>query len=625
MDGFWSAVAQILNDLGVISERLFSNPDVREVAPYVGGALLLIWVVSLAWRYFPRRREIEEVPSFRMPRLEERAEKAEPDEKRESAIPESAKPERLRPARPKSVQPRPVQPETPHPTPVHPTAVHAETPRPEAGGLRMRSERIVSRDPRQLTGAQRPRSERPGTSAIQLPPGGLDPLRPALSDTYLRLAREQLATARSKEDIEAARLNAWGALAAEPKRKACREMLDAVEEAAELRLYETMSEAEKLAWRIVRLDTNVKVSTILERSRHRVGREVELSGWEPDELRSAARTFLARSRIGELALGLGVMASGATAIGETPSTTEAEAGMEGAEPAGDTKEAGGGKVAQMPRVVPLRAVRGAESAEASGEPEEGAAVSETEIELRRLYEHRRTQDSLGEMHPRTLVTRANLAHEIGRQGRNAEAEAQFRELLPIFRSSEDFGEMHSDTLAIWHNMAVELARQGRFEAAEKEFRELLGVLAGPGAPSPEHPLTLATRHDLAATVGAQGRYQEAELVFRDIWNMRRRPDVQGEDDPQTIWAQAQMLYMRELGRPGAEAEAQETADDETEAKAEEKAGPKPASEAGEKSEAKPEAEPEAAPEPEAEVGEEAEPESKPDDEDEENLPERKST
>lgn len=526
MDRFWVAVAQVLHDLGVITELLSANQDIRAAVPYIAAAFLVIWTPFLVWRLFPRRTG-----------------------KDGGAVSE-----------------RPEQADEP-----------PATERRESVAARVRKDRVAAGDPKEALGSLRVRSEpAERVAATRLPAGGLDPLRPALAEAYMRLARERLASAKSAEDVEAARLHAWGAVAAAPGRADCREMLAAIEEAARLRIHETASESDRQAWTILRFTSDAPAQSILERSRHRIGRSVELSGWEPEELRGAALAHLTRpSR--NLPLGLGGIPGPEAGEGAEFHTARVTA------EAGDAEESGG-NVAYMPsaglelrrasgggagavrfdarqagRAQRVVSINGRQGEQGPQQPDRAGAdaardgaspakegMSETEADLRRLLEHRRSADSLGELHPRTLMTRANIAHEVGRQGRHAEAEAEFQALRPIFAASEELGETHPDTLAVWHNLAVEIARQGRYEDAESEFRALLAVLAGPGGPGAFHPLTLATRHDLATTIGAQGRYSEAEIVFRDVWETRCRAEGQGKDDPRTLWARTQMLHMAEL-------------------------------------------------------------------------------
>ena len=116
---------------------------------------------------------------------------------------------------------------------------------------------------------------------------------------------------------------------------------------------------------------------------------------------------------------------------------------------------------------------------------------------------------LGEEHPQTLITRSNVAHHIGNQGRYQEAETEFRAIWEIERRPEVLGE--------------------------------------------EHPNTLTTRSNLAQQIGNQGRYQEAEKEFRAIWEIWRRPEVLGVEHSHVL--RVEFLIAKMLDRQGQEAEA----------------------------------------------------------------------
>ena len=56
-----------------------------------------------------------------------------------------------------------------------------------------------------------------------------------------------------------------------------------------------------------------------------------------------------------------------------------------------------------------------------------------------MEEIQRREDSLGPEHPDTLTTRANLAQQIGHQGRYAETEKEFRAIWEIWRREDRLG------------------------------------------------------------------------------------------------------------------------------------------------------------------------------------------
>lgn len=453
----------------------------------------------------------------------------------------------------------------------------------------------------------------------------LEPLRPALAEAYGAMARETLLLARKVEDIARARSHALGALAADPENRSAAQLLAQIEEAARLRVFQTMSEADALTWKILRLYGTASVSApgaaaLLNRSAHRTGKALYLSGWEDQDLRAAALAHLTRNGQDRAALTAPARESAAD-VGPTSaekgqaekvparkpgSGTEPRVGR-GMRPvrAGARAEpdkgvadavARGEVAAFRPREPEAAVARGlpfslhlaaelatefgtdADLAEASAQagagggrrvvtmlarpgaaavdPPAGAgpggatAPPEAEAELRRLLERRSREGDLGPEHPRTLATRANLAHEIALQGRHAEAEAEFRAAWRQLSQTRVLGPTHRDTLTARHNLVVEIARQGRPAEAEAEFADLLETLLSRGGPGPDDPLTLATRHDLAAAIGAQGRNREAASAFRAVWEARGKTPGLGPDHPHTLWSRVQMLHRSDCAEAG---------------------------------------------------------------------------
>jgi tetratricopeptide (TPR) repeat protein len=136
--------------------------------------------------------------------------------------------------------------------------------------------------------------------------------------------------------------------------------------------------------------------------------------------------------------------------------------------------------------------------------------------------------SLSPDHQAVLRIRADIAYEIGRQGRWAEAEAGLGEVLEAMRRV--LGEEHPDTLTTRHDLAWSMGEQGRWAEAEAVCREVLEARGR--VLDAEHPDTLMTRHNLAWAMGEQGRWAEAEAVCRDVLGVRRR--VLGEEHQSTL-------------------------------------------------------------------------------------------
>ncbi|GAB1317573.1 Violaceus kinesin [Madurella fahalii] len=150
----------------------------------------------------------------------------------------------------------------------------------------------------------------------------------------------------------------------------------------------------------------------------------------------------------------------------------------------------------------------------------------------RAYKLRR--EVLGERHPDTIQSMANLAVTYRAQGRYKEAEPMGVKVLELRR--EVLGERHPDTIRSMANLAVTYHAQGRYKEAEpmgvkalELRREVLGE---------RHPDTIRSMANLAATYHAQGRYKEAEPMEVKVLELRR--EVLGERHPDTIQSMANL-------------------------------------------------------------------------------------
>jgi non-specific serine/threonine protein kinase/serine/threonine-protein kinase len=111
---------------------------------------------------------------------------------------------------------------------------------------------------------------------------------------------------------------------------------------------------------------------------------------------------------------------------------------------------------------------------------------------------------LGEEHPDTLTTIANMGFLLQAQGKLAEAEPYWREALE--KSRRVLGEEHPNTLIFMNNMGFLLQAQGKLDQAEPYYREALEkrrrVLGE------EHPNTLGVTGNLGRVLQQQGKHQE---------------------------------------------------------------------------------------------------------------------
>ncbi|PCD20291.1 hypothetical protein AU210_016159 [Fusarium oxysporum f. sp. radicis-cucumerinum] len=157
---------------------------------------------------------------------------------------------------------------------------------------------------------------------------------------------------------------------------------------------------------------------------------------------------------------------------------------------------------------------------AQGRYGEAETLKDEALELRR--------EVLGEKHPDTISSMANLGATYHAQGRYGEAEGIYQEVLKLRR--EMLGEKHPDTIKSMADLAATYHAQGRYDEDEEISvkvlelrRELLGK---------KHPDTIDSMADLAATYHAQGRYGEAERLHQTALDLRRH--VLGEKHPDTM-------------------------------------------------------------------------------------------
>jgi hypothetical protein len=141
---------------------------------------------------------------------------------------------------------------------------------------------------------------------------------------------------------------------------------------------------------------------------------------------------------------------------------------------------------------------------------------------------------LGEEHPDTLTSMANLASTFWNQGRWTEAEKL--EVQVMETSSRVLGEEHPDTLTTMANLASMFLDQGRWMEAEKlgvQVMEMSSRVLGE-----EHPITLTSMANLASTYRNQGRWTKAEKLEVQVMEMRKR--VLGEEHPDTLTIMANL-------------------------------------------------------------------------------------
>ncbi|KAJ5960017.1 uncharacterized protein N7479_007167 [Penicillium vulpinum] len=139
-----------------------------------------------------------------------------------------------------------------------------------------------------------------------------------------------------------------------------------------------------------------------------------------------------------------------------------------------------------------------------------------------------SKTKLGEDHPDTLTSMANLASTYRNQGRWEAAEQLFVQVIET--SKTKLGEDHPDTLTSIANLASTYRNQGRWEAAEQ--LEVQVIETRKTKLGEDYPSTLTSMANLASTYRNQGRWEEAEQL--EVQVMETRKTKLGEDHPDTL-------------------------------------------------------------------------------------------
>ncbi|KAK0725411.1 hypothetical protein B0H67DRAFT_641836 [Lasiosphaeris hirsuta] len=135
---------------------------------------------------------------------------------------------------------------------------------------------------------------------------------------------------------------------------------------------------------------------------------------------------------------------------------------------------------------------------------------------------------LGDEHPSTLTSMNNLASTYWNQGRWKEAETLEVQVMEMYKKV--LGDEHPDTLTSIANLASTYRNQGRWKEAETlevQVMEMRKKVLGD-----EHPSTLTSMNNLASTYWNQGRWKEAETLEVQVMEMYKK--VLGDEHPDTL-------------------------------------------------------------------------------------------
>ena len=155
---------------------------------------------------------------------------------------------------------------------------------------------------------------------------------------------------------------------------------------------------------------------------------------------------------------------------------------------------------------------------------------------------------LGQEHPSTLISIANLASTYQNQGCWKEAEDLDVQVMET--SLRVLGQEHPDTLIRIANLALTYRNQGRWKKAEdldvQVMETSLRVLGQ------EHPSTLTSMANLALTYWNRGRWKEAEDLEVQVMETSLR--VLGQEHPDTLISIANLALTYRNQRRWKEAE-----------------------------------------------------------------------
>ncbi|KAE9389894.1 TPR-like protein [Gymnopus androsaceus JB14] len=172
---------------------------------------------------------------------------------------------------------------------------------------------------------------------------------------------------------------------------------------------------------------------------------------------------------------------------------------------------------------------------ALGELEAAAKLGEKVLPLRKQV--------LGEHHPDTLTSMADLAWTYHVYGKFEAAEKLEEEVLPLCK--QVLREHHPDTLSAMANLAATYWALGKLEAAENLEEEVLPLRIE--VLGEHHPDTLSAMSHLAATYWALGKLEAAEKLEEEVLSLHKQ--VLGEYHPHTLSAMANLAATyRALGK-----------------------------------------------------------------------------
>jgi tetratricopeptide (TPR) repeat protein len=182
----------------------------------------------------------------------------------------------------------------------------------------------------------------------------------------------------------------------------------------------------------------------------------------------------------------------------------------------------------------------------------------------------------------TLATKRKLAQVLSESGKYLEAEKTLRELLEV--QEKALGHDNPKVLKTMGALPMVLKALGKLDDAEKTLQQLVALKSN--LHGEDHLDTLESMDDLAIILAEQERYAKAEGVFRRITEIRKK--TLGANDPKTLRSLSYLALMLEKQDKHEQAdeilEQQALASEEEEAEADTEEAEGKAEEAGPKTE-----------------------------------------
>lgn len=153
------------------------------------------------------------------------------------------------------------------------------------------------------------------------------------------------------------------------------------------------------------------------------------------------------------------------------------------------------------------------------------------------------EETLGERHPKTILTSSKLSLIYMIVGRVKEAEGLQVQALRLRKETQ--GARHPDTMTASSVLAINYRDSGRLEEArelEEEVLKLRKVVLGP-----RHPETIMAYNNLGCTYHCMGRFEESSRILREVLTMYK--EVLGERHRYTIDAYGNLANsLGDIGR-----------------------------------------------------------------------------